>query len=190
MVVTPAPCLAVVYGAGAAGIGYMNCGRSSSDSDSRITEEVERHLRRIHLLESSSKNYTSYTNENDKVERNESDLELDFDALGSQSSRFIVSSKSEVNDDYEQKLIDLKESRNRLRQKTKQLLKQYRHKRSLLERKDQQLTAQRAGLIRLQTLHQSVESNHYIVIHHLGQQIIQTARLVSTLWPEKRGHYT
>ena len=93
--------------------------------------------------------------------------------------------KSEVNDDYEQKLIDLKESRNRLKQKTKQLLKQYRHKRSLLERKDQQLTAQRAGLIRLQTLHQSVESNHYIVIHHLGQQIIQTARLVSTLWPEK-----
>ena len=55
----------------------------------------------------------------------------------------------------------------------------------MLERKDQQLTAQRAGLIRLQTLHQSVESNHYIVIHHLGQQIIQTARLVSTLWPEK-----
>ena len=91
--VTPAPCLAVVYGAGAAGIGYRNCGRSSSDSDSRITEEVERHLRRIHLLESSSKNYTLYTNENDKVERNESDLELDFDALGSQSSRFIVSSK-------------------------------------------------------------------------------------------------
>ena len=72
-------------------------------------------------------------------------MELDFDALGSQSSRFIVSSKSEVNDDYEQKLIDLKESRNRLKQKTKQLLKQYRHKRSLLERKDQQLTAQRAG---------------------------------------------
>ena len=66
---------------------------SSSDSDRRITEEVERHLRRIHELESSSKNYTSYTNENDKVERNESDLELDFDALGSQSSRFIVSSK-------------------------------------------------------------------------------------------------
>ena len=132
--VTPAPCLAVVYGAGAAGIGYRsvgynrasrvvigfisnwcgidswgssnrNCGRSSSDSDSRITEEVERHLRRIHLLESSSKNYTSYTNENDKFERNESDLELDFDALGTQLSRFIVSSKSEVNDDYEQNLL-------------------------------------------------------------------------------------
>ena len=70
-----------------------NCGSSSSDSDNRITEEVERHLRRIHELESSSKNSTPYTNENDKVERNESDLELDFDALGSQSSRFIVSSK-------------------------------------------------------------------------------------------------
>ena len=87
------------------GSSNSNCGSSSSDSDSRITEEVERHLRRIHELESSSKNSTQYTNENDKVERNESDLELDFDALGSQSSRFIVSSKSEVNDDYEQKLI-------------------------------------------------------------------------------------
>ena len=49
----------------------------------RITDEVEKHLRRIHELESSSKNSTPYTNENDKVERNESDLELDFDALGS-----------------------------------------------------------------------------------------------------------
>ena len=59
----------------------------------------------MHELESSSKNSTPYTNENDKVERIESDLELDFDALGSQSSRFIVYSKSEVNDDYEQNLL-------------------------------------------------------------------------------------
>ena len=75
------------------GSSNSNCGSSSSDSDSRITDEVERHLRIIHELESSFKNSTPCTNENDKVERNESDLELDFDALGSQSSRFIVSSK-------------------------------------------------------------------------------------------------
>merc|ERR1719410_1677842 len=38
--------------------------------------------------------------------------------------------------------------------------------------------------MKLQTLHQSVESNHYIVIHHLGQQLVQIAKLVATLWPE------
>ena len=34
-----------------------------------------------------------------------------------------------------------------------------------------------AGLVKLQTLHQSVEANHYIVIHHLGQQLVQVRQL-------------
>ena len=76
-----------------------------------------------------------------------------------------------------------KESRSRLKQKTKLLLRQYRGKRSQLEKKERQLATQRSGLLKLQTLHQSVEANHCIVIHHLGQQIQQIANLVSTLWP-------
>ena len=45
-----------------------------------------------------------------------------------------------------------------------------------MERRERQLGQQRAGLMKLQTLHQSVESNHYIVIHHLGQQLVQVSR--------------
>merc|ERR1719219_520034 len=74
----------------------------------------------------------------------------------------------------------------RLKQKTRQLLKQYRAKRGQLERKERQLTLQKAGLLKLQSLHQSVETNHYVVIHHLGQQIVQIAKLVGTLWPESQ----
>ena len=56
-------------------------------------------------------------------------------------------------------------------------MKQYRAKRSLVDRKARQLAGQRAGLMKLQTLHQSVEANHYIVIHHLGQQLVQVREL-------------
>ena len=98
------------------------------------------------------------------------------------TSRSTLSSKSEKSQD--RSYDELRESHKRLKQKTRQLLKQYRTKRSLLEKKERQLTLQRAGLIKLQTLHQSVETNHYVVIHHLGQQIVQIAKLVATLWPE------
>ena len=46
-----------------------------------------------------------------------------------------------------------------------------------MDRRERQLAGQRAGLIKLQTLHQSVEANHYIVIHHLGQQLVQVREL-------------
>ena len=96
------------------------------------------------------------------------------------TSRSTISSKSEKT--YE----ELKDSHRRLKQKTRQLLKQYRAKRGQLERKERQLTLQKAGLLKLQSLHQSVETNHYVVIHHLGQQIVQIAKLVGTLWPESQ----
>lgn len=98
------------------------------------------------------------------------------------SARSTLSSKS-ADGGYEEKYRQLKESRNRLKTKTKLLLKQYRGKRSQLERRERQLASQRSGLVKLQTLHQSVESNHCIVIHHLGQQLQQIAGLVGTLWP-------
>ena len=104
---------------------------------------------------------------------------------------------------------ELRESHKRLKQKTRQLLRHYRSKRHVIEKRDRQLSLQKAGLLKLQTLHQSVESNHYIVIHHLGQQLVQVqhntdnlyihfsekyfnenylqiAKLVSTLWPDSR----
>ena len=43
----------------------------------------------------------------------------------------------------------------------------------MVDKRDRQLSQQKAGLIKLATLHQSVESNHFIVIHHLGQQLVQ-----------------
>ena len=102
---------------------------------------------------------------------------LDLD--GVQTSRSTLSTE-----ETERSHEELRASHKRLKQKTRQLLKQYRSKRSQLERKERQLGLQKAGLMKLQTLHQSVESNHYIVIHHLGQQLVQIAKLVATLWPE------
>ena len=109
-------------------------------------------------------------------------MPLELESVIPSTSRSTLSSKSEKSQD--RSYDELRESHKRLKQKTRQLLKQYRTKRSLLEKKERQLTLQRAGLIKLQTLHQSVETNHYVVIHHLGQQIVQIAKLVATLWPE------
>lgn len=147
-----------------------------------ISNQLERNKKQMDELKALHEGTTDSV-ENKDVDEHCSDLDLDLETQGN-TARSTTSSKSEVTDDgKEKKLKDLRESRNRLKQKTKLLLKQYRNKRSLLEKKDRQLTAQRTGLLRLQTLHQSVESNHYIVIHHLGQQIIQIAKLVATLWP-------
>ena len=85
------------------------------------------------------------------------------------TSRSYVSSKSTD----EKSVEELRESHKRLKQKTRQLLRHYRSKRHVIEKRDRQLSLQKAGLLKLQTLHQSVESNHYIVIHHLGQQLVQ-----------------
>merc|ERR1711974_8167 len=113
-----------------------------------------------------------------------SDGEMEMEVAGGQSARSTLSSKSAGDGGgYEEKYKEEKESRSRLKQKTKLLLRQYRGKRSQLEKKERQLATQRSGLLKLQTLHQSVEANHCIVIHHLGQQIQQIANLVSTLWP-------
>jgi len=121
--------------------------------------------------------------EDESKDREPVNLDLDLEGVG-QSARSTVSSRScpseEIN---ENKYKELKESRNRLKQKTKILLRQYRNKRNLLDKKERQLANQKAGLLRLQTLHQTVESNHYIVLHHLGQQIEQVASLVMSLWP-------
>ena len=162
--------------------GKLTNERASKES---INMELEKYVKRVQELESLSPHGMTDSSDNKEVDVHYSDIELDLETLG-HTARSTMSSKNEMTDDgNEQKFKDLKESRNRLKHKTKLLLKQYRNKRSLLEKKDRQLTAQRTGLIRLQTLHQSVESNHYIVIHHLGQQIIQTAKLVATLWPGK-----
>ena len=115
-----------------------------------------------------------------------SDGEMELEVQGGQSARSTLSSKSAGDGalaGFEEKYKQEKESRSRLKQKTKLLLRQYRGKRSQLEKKERQLATQRSGLLKLQTLHQSVEANHCIVIHHLGQQIQQIANLVSTLWP-------
>ena len=162
---------------------YQGKLEKEKESKEEIRKELEKHVERVHELESLSTGITD-SSDNKEIDLHCSDIDLDLEMLG-QTARSTMSSKSEMTEEgQEQKLKDLKESRNRLKQKTKLLLKQYRNKRSLLEKKDRQLASQRAGLIRLQTLHQSVESNHYIVIHHLGQQIIQVAKLVSTLWPD------
>ena len=172
-----------------------------TESKSKLEEERERkddlrsefdtNLRKVASLEDKLRSYEDKESKiveslNEKAKKikncSGSDGEMELEVQGVHSARSTVSSKS-AEGGFEEKYKEEKESRSRLKQKTKVLLRQYRGKRSQLERKERQLATQRSGLLKLQTLHQSVEANHCIVIHHLGQQIQQIANLVSTLWP-------
>jgi len=108
---------------------------------------------------------------------------LNFENIPS-TSRSLISSKSDATD--EKTHDELRDSYKRLKSKTRKLLNQYRLKRNMVDKRDRQLSQQKAGLIKLATLHQSVESNHFIVIHHLGQQLVQICKLVSALWPDAK----
>ena len=170
-----------------------------TESKSKLEEERERkddlrsefdtNLRKVASLEDKLRSYEDKESKtveslDEKAKKNcsGSDGEMELEVQGVHSARSTISSKS-AEGGFEEKYKEEKESRSRLKQKTKVLLRQYRGKRSQLERKERQLATQRSGLLKLQTLHQSVEANHCIVIHHLGQQIQQIANLVSTLWP-------
>ena len=175
-----------------------------AESKSKLEQEIDRkdqlrsdfdiNLGKVATLEDRLRSYedkesrlveTAALNEKAKKDKNcGSDGEMELEVQGGQSARSTLSSKSAGDGGgFEEKYKEEKESRSRLKQKTKLLLRQYRGKRSQLEKKERQLATQRSGLLKLQTLHQSVEANHCIVIHHLGQQIQQIANLVSTLWP-------
>ena len=60
----------------------------------------------------------------------------------------------------EKELGCLKDSRDRLKIKTRELLRKYRSKRSLLEKRERMLTSQKSGLQRLEVLHKSLQSSH------------------------------
>ena len=163
------------------------------DRKDQLRSEFDTHLGKVATLEDRLRSYedkeskTVVESEKSKKDKNcGSDAEMELEVGGQGSARSTLSSKSTGGGDgggFEEKYKEEKESRSRLKQKTKLLLRQYRGKRSQLEKKERQLATQRSGLLKLQTLHQSVESNHCIVIHHLGQQIQQIANLISTLWP-------
>jgi septal ring factor EnvC (AmiA/AmiB activator) len=83
------------------------------------------------------------------------------------------------------KLSTVEESRSRLKEKTKQLLRQYRDKRSLLERRERQLMSQRAGLEQLQLLLRSQNSCQLLVLRHTASHLQELARLLAALLPER-----
>ena len=162
----------------------------SEDRNEKLLESNQELREKLNKYNSMVFQSNQHSKENTKEDvKKQSEVENEEHELGMNSPRSTISSsKSEqISESLIQKYNDLKESHKRLKQKTKMLLKQYREKRSLMERKERQLSSQRTGLMRLQTLHQSVESNHCVVIHHLGQQTVQIARLVRTLWPEQAG---
>ena len=166
----------------------LNAESESSDGERKMGKVVSEFEAKIELEKEKNKKLLSDLRETkDRVkelearEAKESVVSpLELEVVMPTTSRSTISSKSEKTYD------ELKDSHRRLKQKTRQLLKQYRAKRGQLERKERQLTLQKAGLMKLQSLHQSVETNHYVVIHHLGQQIVQIAKLVGTLWPDSQ----
>jgi hypothetical protein len=83
------------------------------------------------------------------------------------------------------KLSTVEESRSRLKEKTKLLLRQYRDKRSLLERRERQLMSQRAGLEQLQLLLRSQNSCQLLVLRHTASHLQELARLLAALLPKR-----
>ena len=84
----------------------------------------------------------------------------------------------------EGELVCLKDSRDRLKIKTRELLRKYRSKRSLLEKRERMLTSQKSGLRRLEVLHKSLQSSHAVVVDYLSQELTAVARLTSLLLDE------
>lgn len=82
------------------------------------------------------------------------------------------------------KLSTLEESRSRLKDRTKSLLRQYREKRALLERRERQLLGQRAGLQQLQLLLRSQNSCQLLVLRHTASHLEELARLLAALLPD------
>ena len=82
------------------------------------------------------------------------------------------------------KLNTVEESRSRLKEKTKSLLRQYRDKRALLERRERQLIGQRAGLQQLQLLLRSQNSCQLLVLRHTASHLKELARLLAALNPD------
>ena len=165
----------------------LHADSESKDGDRKLEKVIAEFEKKIELEQEQNKKLSvdlsetkARVKELEEKEAKESVfLPLELDCV-LPTYRSTISSKSEKT--YE----ELKDSHRRLKQKPRQLLKQYRAKRGQLERKERQLTLQKAGLMKLQSLHQSVETNHYVVIHHLGQQIVQIAKLVGTLWPDSQ----
>ena len=154
----------------------MRVNDSSSEENSRLKRLIKEYEGKVEILETERKraadelmDYQAQCLRNVKDEGEEMPP-LDLEGLPT-TSRSTLSSKSGVSE--EKSYEELRNSHKRLKKKTRLLLKQYRAKRSLVDRRERQLAGQRAGLMKLQTLHQSVEANHYIVIHHLGQQLVQ-----------------
>lgn len=152
----------------------------SSVENSKLKRQIKEYESKVELLETERKraadellDYQAQTLCHRNVKGEGEELPpLDLEGLPT-TSRSTLSSKSGVSE--EKSYEELRSSHKRLKKKTRLLLKQYRAKRSLVDRRERQLAGQRAGLMKLQTLHQSVEANHYIVIHHLGQQLVQVS---------------
>ena len=149
---------------------------SCSVENSRLKKLIKEYEEKVDMLETERKRAADYQALclRSVKEEGEEMPPLDLEGLPT-TSRSTLSSKSGLSE--ERSYEDLRTSHKRLKKKTRLLLKQYRAKRSLVDRREKQLAGQRAGLMKLQTLHQSVEANHYIVIHHLGQQLVQVREL-------------
>jgi hypothetical protein len=85
------------------------------------------------------------------------------------------------------RLRTVEESRSRLKEKTRTLLRQYRDKRALLERRERQLMSQRTGLQQLQLLLQSQNSSQLLVLRHTASHLQELARLLAALHPGGTG---
>ena len=82
------------------------------------------------------------------------------------------------------KLGSVQESRSRLKEKTRSLLRQYRDKRALLERRERQLIGQRAGLQQLQLLVRGQNSCQLQLLRHTAYHLQELAHILVAFLPE------
>merc|ERR1719319_2127650 len=112
-------------------------------------------------------------------------LELQLDQEKGANQQLIVKNE-QLGDrlrEAEKNVAVKEESRVRLKSKTRTLLKQYRVKRTSVEKKDLQLSKLRQGLLHLRSLCENIECNYQVILHHLGAQIHVAARLMSLHHP-------
>jgi len=94
-----------------------------------------------------------------------------------------------INSASEEKQVDLlqnrvkflKLSKNKLKKKTKELLRHYRIKRTQLEKRERQLLSQKNGLQKLQDLHSNLQTSFSVVLEHLAEELSSVSRLVGLL---------
>jgi len=140
--------------------------------------ELEARLSRLSKHKESSVDEQNITSE--KIDQTSKEINLDRNSSSENDEEMDDSQKNLIC--LQTQLTSCKSSRKKLKLKTRELLEHYRKKRKTLEKRDHQLMSQKAGLLKLEELHRSLQSSNLVVVNHLGMELNVISRLVGLIW--------